>query len=108
MEEEVLEQFECNPTINVRTVSDEIRIPKSTISFYQEIQCIHITYNEFKAFCCRVWSLLLQFCQLIVNKIDENPSFCENIVFIDEAGFDRNRIISTITIFINGLQKIPK
>jgi len=50
MEEEVLEQFERNPTINVRTVSDEIRIPKSTISFYQEIQCIHITYNEFKAF----------------------------------------------------------
>jgi len=61
-----------------------------------------------RPFCCRVWSLLLQFCQLIVNKIDENPNFCENIVFIDEAGFDRNRIFSTITIFINGLQKIPK
>jgi len=43
----------------------------------------------------------LQFCQWVVNRIDENPNFCENILFTDEAGFEME--FSTITIFINGL-----
>jgi len=52
MEEEVLEQFERNPTTNVRTISDEIGVSETNYMghFYQEIQCIHITYNEFKVF----------------------------------------------------------
>lgn len=53
-EEEVLEQFERNPATSVRTVSDEIGVPNQYGTFYQEIQCIHITCNEFKDFLLQI------------------------------------------------------
>ncbi|EZA47391.1 hypothetical protein X777_16330 [Ooceraea biroi] len=90
-EEDVLEQFERNPATSFRTVSYEIGVPKSTIwdilsrnSMYpyhvQRVQSLSVAD----------YSLRLQFCQWV----DENPYFCENILFTDEVGFVKNGIFN--------------
>lgn len=58
-EKEVLEQFERNPATSVRPYQELFRMKSKYQNqrygiFYQEIQCIHITCNEFKDFLLQI------------------------------------------------------
>ncbi|KMQ82561.1 transposable element tc3 transposase, partial [Lasius niger] len=107
-EEEVLEQFERNPATSVRTVSDEIGVPKSTIwNILSRNSMYPYHVQRVQGLSVADYGPRLQFCQWVVNRIDENPNFCENILFTDEAGFDRNGIFNYHNLHVWALEN-PK
>ena len=86
----------CLSATRVKTILNEIRVPNQLciwdILSRNSMYPYHV--QRVQGFSVSDYGPRLQFCQLIVNKINENPNFCKIILFTDKAVFARNKIFN--------------
>lgn len=94
-EEEVLVRIAEDPSLSTRRLEAATTLSKSTVS-----RITH-TENLYPYHFTPVQNLLqndlparMEFCQILLNKKNENPSFLNNILFTDEATFTRRGIFN--------------